>query len=107
MRSVVFSLVLMLATASVAQSQQALSSSPVNEPTAQAQQAPVPAAAQSAEVPTVDAPVGLTRSDAVLKPVQSDRAAHANGAAMDPTARNMFTIVGVVVVVIALVALLT
>jgi hypothetical protein len=106
MRSLVFSLALVLATASVAQSQQALSSSPVSEPTAQAQQAVVPVAAPTADV-RADAPVGLTRSDAVLKPVRADRPARANAAAMDPTARNMFAIVGVVVVIIALVALLS
>lgn len=105
MRSLVFSLALVLATASVAQSQQALSPIPVSEPMAQSQQAIAPVAAPAADARTAEAPVGLTRSDAVLKPVQSER--HANAAAMDPTARNMFAIVGVVVVIIALVALLS
>jgi hypothetical protein len=107
MRSVVFTLALMLVTASAAHAQQTLAPSPATEPAAQSQQALVPAAAPSPDARAAEAPVGLTRSDAVLKPVQTDRAKHASGASMDPTARNMFTIIGVVVVVIALVALLT
>ena len=77
-------------------------------PASQAQQTPVPAWTQQLDPRTVEAPIGTTIAQTVPDSAEMTRAGHtvAEGAAIDPTARNVLAIIGAIVVVIALIALL-
>lgn len=109
MRSVVLAVGFTLAAASVAQSQQAQSlqqaQSPASTRNFVPQQAVVAASAQAPDLRPVDAPIGMTRSQAGVDAVNPNQMAEPGAAAVDPSTRNTLAIIGAIVVVIALVAL--
>ncbi|MBA3657500.1 MAG: hypothetical protein H0W69_09145 [Gemmatimonadaceae bacterium] len=106
MRSFLFAVTLLPATASVALSQQSQSLVPTSQLTAQSPSAYV-AGSPASNLRPVDAPIGMTRAQAGVDAVKANNAASASAAAaVDPGTRNMLAIVGAVVVIIALVAFL-
>lgn len=107
MRSFLLAVTLLPATASVALSQQSQSVVPTTQFAAQSPQALVAGSSPAPNLRPVDAPIGMTRAQAGVDAVQSNKAASASAAAdVDPGTRNMLAIVGAVVVVIALLAFL-
>lgn len=94
MRSTIFGLALALFTVPALQAQQLATPTPIEEP------APRPA-----EMPLLNSEVAPipTRAEAIEVKWESA----ATDSAREPSARNLFTIIGVVVVVAALIAFLT
>lgn len=107
MRSFLFAVTLLPAAASVGLSQQSQSVVPTSQLTAQSPPAFVAGSSPAPNLRLVDAPIGMTRSQAGVDAVELNKAASASAApAVDSSTRNMLAIVGAIVVVIALVALL-
>jgi hypothetical protein len=106
MRSIVFAAALITSATSVAQAQQAQPLAPKNAATAQSQPAYVAGSVVARNVAIVDAPIGITRSQARAHAVQSNQVTTTGAASMDPNTKNTLAIVGAVVIIIALVALL-
>lgn len=101
MRAMVFAVSFTLAGASVAQSQQAQSLASTRDFVPQV----VAASAQAPDLRPVDAPIGMTRSQAGVNAVESNRMAEPSAAAVDPSTRNTLAIIGAIVIVVALLAL--
>ncbi len=103
MRSMVFAFGLTLAAASVAHAQQTQSLASTGDFVPQ--QVVVATEPKAADLRPVDAPIGMTRSQAGVSTVKANAAA-SSAASVDPDTRNVLAIVGAVVVVIALLAFL-
>lgn len=102
MRSIVFAIGFTLAGASVAQSQ---AQSPALTRDFVPQEV-VAAAPKAPDLRPVDAPIGMTRSQAGVSTVKANSAAEPSAAAaVDPSTRNTLAIIGAIVVVIALLSL--